>query len=324
MRVGICSIQRNRGPWIREWVLFHYLLGVRYFYIGLHKTHDDSIEILRQLNLHINIKFFEVSDETYQAPQQDFYQFTLDHFLHEVDWMAVIDGDEFLFPVKVDSLQAALQKFTAKIFSALGVQWRCFGSSGHIKEPHGLILDNYKQRAPDDFPPNRHIKSVIQSKYARGTITTLGNTHHFETPFGTLDELGRQISGALSEHKTTAEHLRINHYVCQSREFFVNVKRPQGAADVNPNMQQTLRSESWWLEHDRNDVKCEVIDRFIPKLKELDQCFSKGIIEEARAPDSRMPISKRISFLSEMALNFSHNRKLTRSRFLGLGIKKIK
>jgi hypothetical protein len=238
--------------------------------------------------------------------------------------MAVIDGDEFLFPVKADSLQAALQKFTDKNFSALGVHWRCFGSSGHKEEPRGLILDNYKHRAPDDFPPNRHIKSVIQSKYARGTITILGNTHHFETPFGTLDELGRKISGALSEHKTTAEHLRINHYVCQSRDFFVNVKRPQGAADVNPNIQQTLRSEAWWLEHDRNDEKCDVINRFIPKLKTLDRSFSKGINEETRAPDIRMQISRRISFLSEMALNFYHNRKLTRSRFLGLGIKKIK
>lgn len=100
MRIGMCSIQRNRGPWIREWVLFHYLMGVRYFYIGIHKTADNSAEVLEELSKYINIKNFSVSDTSFFAPQQDFYQHTLDRFQHEVDWMAVIDGDEFLFPVK--------------------------------------------------------------------------------------------------------------------------------------------------------------------------------------------------------------------------------
>ena len=244
MRVGICSIQRNRGPWIREWVLFHYLLGVRFFYIGLHKTHDDSIEILRQLNLHMNIKFFKVSDETYQAPQQDFYQYTLDRFHHEVDWLAFIDGDEFLFPVKADTLQEALKQFANQSHSALAVYWRCFGSSGHIKEPKGLILENFKFRAPDNFSPNRHIKSVVRTKYARGTIT-LGS-HYFETPSGTFDELGRPISGGLSEHESSSEHLRINHYVCQSSEYFLTVKRPNGSPDRNVTSAEQLRSEIFW------------------------------------------------------------------------------
>ena len=322
MRVGICSIQRNRGPWIREWVLFHYLLGVRYFYIGLHKTHDDSIETLRQLNLHINIKFFKVSDETYQAPQQDFYQYTLDRFLHEVDWMAFIDQDEFLFSTKAKTLQAALQNFSHKKYSALGVYWKCFGSSGHVKEPEGLILDNYKYRAPDDFKANRHVKSVVYTALADSTIR-VSCVHRFETPLGTYDELGRFIAGGFSGLEPSYEHLRINHYVCQSREHFLKVKRPQGDGNRNVTKAADLRSEAWWEGHDRNEIQCDAIDQFIPKLKALDQAFLRGEVGEARARDLRMPISRRISFLSEMAISFFHNRELTRSRFLGLSVKRI-
>ena len=80
-------------------MLFHYLLGVRYFYIGIHKTTDYTVAVLEQLSRYINIKTFAVADTTYQALQQDFYQYTLDRFQLEVDWMAFIDQDEFLFAI---------------------------------------------------------------------------------------------------------------------------------------------------------------------------------------------------------------------------------
>lgn len=321
MRIGICSIQRNRDPWIREWVIFHYLLGVRYFYIGIHKTTDQSLAVLEQLSKHINIKIFAVADTTYQAPQQDFYQYTLDRFRHEVDWLAFIDGDEFLFPLKADTLQAALQKFTHKKFSSLGVYWRCFGSSGHIKEPEGLIVENFKFRAPDDFLPNRHIKSIVHTKFARGTLTS--SVHCFETPAGTYDEVGRQISGGLSEHESSSEFLRINHYVCQSREYFLTVKRPNSSPDRNVTSAEQLKSEVFWEEHNRNDIQCDAIDRFILRLKALDQSFSEGKAPDKRAPDIMTPLSRRLSFIKEMILNAYHNRMLARSRLLGLGVKRI-
>jgi len=321
MQIGICSIQRNRGPWIREWILFHHLLGVRYFYIGMHKTTDDSAEALHKLSRYINIKIFVVSDTTHHAPQQDFYQFTLDRFQHEVDWLAFIDSDEFLFPTKVMTLQDALQNFTHQKFSSLGVYWRCFGSSYHIREPKGLILENFKFRAPDDFEQNRHIKSVVRTKFAGGTLSSA--VHHFETKFGTYDELGRRVSGGLSEHQSSSQHLRINHYVCQSREYFLTIKRPNGSPDRNVISDEQLRSEAFWEVHDRNDIQCDAVERFIPGLKELDRSFSRGIAKEPRAVDIRMPVTRWLSFTIDIMLNLRRKSKLTLSRLLGLGVRRI-
>jgi hypothetical protein len=322
MRVGICSIQRNRGAWIREWILFHHLLGVRYFYIGIHKTHDDTIEVLNLLSNQINIKLFAVSDTTYRSPQQDFYQFTLDRYRHEVDWMAFIDQDEFIFPTKAETLQAALQHFTYKNFSALGVYWKCFGSGGHIEEPKGFILENFKYRAPDDFLPNRHVKSVVHTAMDHGAIR-VSCVHRFDTSLGTFDELGRFITGGFSDLEPSYEHLRINHYVCQSREHFLSVKRPQGDGNRNSVKEEDLRSEGWWEHHNRNDIKCEAIDRFIPKLKKLDQAFLEGKVEGARAVDIRMPLSRRIRLLKEMIFNSHGDKKLRRSRLLGAGVRRF-
>jgi hypothetical protein len=169
---------------------------------------------------------------------------------------------------------------------------------------------------------NRHIKSVVHTKFASGTLT-LG-VHHFETPLGTYDERGRPISGGLSEHESSSKFLRINHYVCQSREYFLTVKRPNGSPDRNVTSAEQLRSEVFWEEHDRNDIRCDAIDRFIPKLKQLDETLSKGIATEARAPDIGMPALRRLSFIKEMISELRSDPGLTRSRFLGLGIKKTK
>ena len=157
----------------------------------------------------------------------------------------------------------------------------------------------------------------------QGSIRVLC-VHRFETSLGTFDEQGRAVTGGFTGLQPSYEHLRINHYICQSREHFLNVKRPQGDGNRNVTREEDLRSEVWWEHHDRNDIQCDAIDRFIPGLKVLDRSLLKGKALEKRALDIMMPVSRHLSYLKEMVINFYHNRKLTLPRFLGLGIKKIK
>src|SRR3990167_2033923 len=161
MLIGITTIQRNRAPWIKEWIAFHYLVGFRKFYIYLHKCTDDTEKILTKLKEKFDIQIIIVSSAL-EWPMMECYSDSYARFGNEVDWMAFIDGDEFLFPVKDKSMEIALKKYSGKKISALGVYWSCFGSSGHIKEPKGLIIENYKYRAEDNYSNNRHIKSIVR------------------------------------------------------------------------------------------------------------------------------------------------------------------
>jgi hypothetical protein len=260
--IGIISIQCNRAPWISEWVLFHAQLGVKSFYIGLHKTTDESFSVLASLAKRIDIKVFFVPEVTKKAPQLDFYQYIFDRYLSEVDWMAVIDGDEFLFPANGDNLNEVLINFNSKEWSALAVYWRCFGSSNHIEEPDGLIIENYTLRPPDDFPPNQHVKSIINTRYAKNIKAS--GSHVFTTELGTYDEQERLINHGHSEFFPSYQTLIINHYVCQSYEYFSNVKKKKDAMANIPEQ----KSEDWWNGHNRNDLRCDEIKRFIPKLKQ--------------------------------------------------------
>lgn len=262
MQLGVTTIQRDRAPWIKEWVVFHYLVGFRKFYIFTHNCKDKTPEIVEGLKKRFDIAHFDIGSQ--EKPQLRCYQRACDNFLSETDWMAFIDADEFLFPVNCDSMETALSEFNEKNISALGVYWMCYGSSGHITEPPGLILENYKYRAGNGYHNNRHIKSIVRGGQ-NGIIRAGINPHMFKTPTGTFDENLRPVVSGWANHEPTYSKFRINHYVCQSRSFYENWKQGSGAADGGT----VVRNEDWWNEHNVNDVLDNSMERFVGPLKNI-------------------------------------------------------
>lgn len=262
MEIGMCSIQRNRGKWLKEWIIFHHLVGVTKFYIYLHKCTDNSSAIIIDLQKYFNIQCFLIDDET-GRPQLVAYEHAYQNFGHEIDWMAFIDGDEFLFPSFANTLNEVLAKYQYEKLSALGVYWHCFGSSGHIKDPDGLIIEDYQFRANSEFPGNCHIKSIVKGGQGVHCFSA-GNAHLFNTIYGTFDELMRPLTkGLVDTNPPSFNLLRINHYATQSHDFYTQFKKHSGAADSNKSH---IREESWWKMYDRNEEKDTIILRFKPAL----------------------------------------------------------
>ena len=263
MILGICSIQRDRAPWIEEWVLFHYLLGVRKFFIFLHSCSDNSADVIGRLKNKFDITCFIV-DNSIPRPQLSCYQFILDNYSNEVDWLAFIDGDEFLHGVRHNDIRDVLENKIYNNVSAVAVYWACFGSSGHIVEPPGLITLNYRFRPSLNHRQNQHIKSII--KCHNNAVSVLSNSHLFQTVNGTYDELMRPINSGFTEFVPSHETLKINHYPFQSWSFFKNWKQYSGAADGNPNL---IRPDSLFHELDEEAILDEDMNRFIPSIESM-------------------------------------------------------
>ncbi|MGI9211396.1 MAG: glycosyltransferase family 2 protein [Methylococcaceae bacterium] len=259
MILAITSIQRNRNPWIVEWLAFHMLAGFNRFYIYTHKCTDGMTETLLRLAQHYPVTVHPL--EMDELPQLVAYQHAIEHYTSVVDWMAFIDGDEFLFSPRYRYFGEALARFEPFPLSALAVYWVCYGSNGHIDEPSGLILENYPRHSGPDFMVNRHVKSVVKG---RQTIR-LHSSHLFDTDGGTFDEQLRPINmGWMQNLQASCDLFRINHYAVQSYEYFSNTKRSIGAADGNPRL---IRSEDWYFEHDRNECDDGITYNFLTPLK---------------------------------------------------------
>jgi len=135
-----------------------------------------------------------------------------------------------------------------------------FGSSGHLRRPEGLVLENYLLRAKGVSPS---IKSIVNPR----RVAASANTHYWLYKNGDIapDENERPVETSRSIPATT-EVLRINHYWSKSLEDGEN-KIARGTVDQwgveNP------RSMKLWHDFDRgmNAVEDREILRFVPALK---------------------------------------------------------
>lgn len=259
MRVGVVTIQKNRAPWIAEWLAFHKVAGFSKFYFYAHNCTDNTAEVVNSLQDYYDIKSFSINANQ-NGIQLSVYQHAYENFGHECDWLAFIDGDEFLFPSQAPDIGSALDRFNYEKISALGVYWVCFGSSDHLLEPPGLVTKNYRQRYPLEHKLNRHIKSIVRG---RQNSTVSQNAHMFNTPYGTFDENLRPITFGLTDYHPVYEHFRINHYICQSYEFFKQFKQRSGAADAGRDF---IRPDEWWSEMNINAAYDHSIEPWYEKL----------------------------------------------------------
>jgi hypothetical protein len=263
MKIAICTIQRNRGQWLKEWFAFHYAIGVRKFYFFAHKCTDNTNEVILELKKYFDINAFVLSADL-DRPQLSAYQYAYQNFNHEFDWIAFIDGDEFLFPSRHQDLREVMENYSYRKISGLAAYWACFGSSGHIIEPEGLVTENYRYRANYDFEPNRHIKSIIRG-HQGDNFSVLQNSHYFKTIHGIIDADNRSIQGGFTQYEPNYEVVKINHYVTQSFTYFKSFKQSSGAADSNLNY---VRPESWWDKYNRNEVYDNSLSHINLKIKE--------------------------------------------------------
>ena len=263
MKIGITSIQRDRGRYILEWIAFHMAVGFNKFYIYDH-GHD---QLQKSILINLHEKFPDLIQPHHvnidiDRPQIVAYQHSWANYKNHCDAMAFIDGDEFLFSPD-NNIPEELSKFFESEASALGVYWMIYGSSGHFKEPNGLIIENFTRHAKIEFPQNRHIKTIMRG----GEDATIHQSHLFQTRRGTFDEKGRIINKPyIDEYMPSIEKFRLNHYLLQSYEYFKNKKKKSGQADL-PRAFISERSDSFFHIHDRNELNDGSIYNHIIKTK---------------------------------------------------------
>lgn len=260
VQLAITSIQRNRAPYLLEWIAFHQVVGVQRFYLYLHNCTDGSVELVQRLAGHAPLVAHVVDSDT--PAQLPAYRHAWERYGGEVDWMAFLDGDEFLMPTRAATLPEAIGPLAAQPVSALAAYWVCYGSSGHLDEPGGLMMERFTRHAGPDFSANAHVKSLL-----RGGEPGVGihNAHWFETPRGTIDDRLRPVQrGYQHGVEPSYDALRINHYVTQSYGYFKQTKQRSGLADVDLHAE---RPDAWFDAHDRNDCDDGIRWRFLLALK---------------------------------------------------------
>lgn len=211
------SVWRAGQKGIVQWLAFHLAVGFNEFNIYVDKALRGEAQELLRLAGAYQVRVFEILSET--SPDIVSFMHAYENFGAGVDWMAFLNGDEYLFPTEGQSVGDALARFDSPEVSSVAVFQKCYGSSGHLTEPEGLVTENFRRHAAETFPQNGLCRSVL-----KGGLTGVG---FLEPRFvglakGVVDERGTQLGAGLPEgYAPSRSVLRINNYLTRSYEYFM-------------------------------------------------------------------------------------------------------
>ncbi len=234
--LSICAIMKNEAPYVKEWLDYHLLVGVKRFYIYDNESEDNLKEKLKP---YIDKGIVIYKYQPGECQQQVAYEECLQQHGTETKWMAYIDTDEFIIPLKNKTIPEFLKDYTH--FVAVGINWTLYDSNDHYEKPSGGVLENYTRVYFDENTPrNQHIKTICQPAL----------TLHFRHPhygiykegYFAVNENYEKIEGPFSI--VYAKKIRINHYYCKSfAEYKAKISR--GMADHKKNELRTLNQNDY-------------------------------------------------------------------------------
>lgn len=260
MKLGICIIVKDEGRYLAEWMAFHFLQGFTRFYIYDNESKDNTREVIFDTTKKLGC-FTMVHDWPGVARQPAACRHFIKVHKKEVDWVAFIDIDEFLFSPTGESVMNVIEGFSFKRgVSAVAAKWVLYGTSHEQFYRPKPVLERFTMR---EDKVDKHCKSICRTEHL---ITTSNNVHTFKVSGDVVNESGKVLPQhyALTDFGS-ADYLRINHYHTKSREEYKGkCSRFRADIPVNKDFDTNLPV------HDKNEVVDTYLrDTYLPKIQEL-------------------------------------------------------
>ena len=232
--LAMCVIVRDEPFDLPEWINHYRGLGADAFYIFDHNSSVPLYTALQPIasDNHISYRYFNHFPSN-SSTQVAVYNTCIRNYGDKHQFIGFFDSDEYI-----------IQKKGAKPFvdflrqhedvGALAVNWRQFGSSGHIQRPVGRVVDNYLFCYAADDPNNKHVKLIGNTQYIDRMETPHSALYTYEK-FAVSENMER-VDGPFSETISFQKYV-LYHYVTRSLEDF---KRKMARGSANLNIAKTM------------------------------------------------------------------------------------
>lgn len=267
--LALVAIFRNEDRFLKEWIEFYRLIGVEHFYLYNHLSDDNFMKVLEPyirdgiVELK-NVQFEPKNLKEWNTLQTDTYTEAVERTKNEVEWLIVVDTDEFMFPTKASDLRSLLRNYDQ--YATLSVDWKIYGSGGVDKiGSDELLIEKLKwANASQDGT----VKSIVKPRYVKRFLHP-----HFpilKAGFGQINENFEYFSGPWLPYETR-NIVRINHYWARDYEFF-KTRKLERVHMVDRNQTSNEISSKIDLLNTANknasSIEDDSILRFVPQMKE--------------------------------------------------------
>lgn len=244
MKIAIGAIFKNEFEYILEWLAWHQIAGFRDFCVADNNSTDRTTSLLEALDsLNLIRVFYQPTVE--KNAQYTAYRKLCQTHIGVYDAFVFIDADEFL--VHESNTPGAEYRHLSELASQeevgmVGINWKCYGSSGHELSSDLPVTERFTQHASDqETNKNNHLKSLTKL----AIFYELGpHISYPYPPYKRVDVKGQEINEFIEFVQGKAEAakamptgisknivsspLRVHHYVIKSREEFTKKKLGQG------------------------------------------------------------------------------------------------
>lgn len=249
----------NEAPYLQEWIEYHKLIGVEHFYLYNNLSTDNYSE---QLASYIKNGEIDLIEWPYKPSnwgewdqiQIDAYRNAIQLSKNKTKWLAIIDLDEFIVPVKRNNLAKFLTHYENSSIGGVCLIWSFFGTSNVENIPKDkllietLVLNSGPAAGGDvsNIWNQGAYKSIVRPEF----ISLLGSPHYCT-----------YIEG---RHHQMVEYnqCHINHYWTRDQDYLLHFKIPRREA-----WGQSADSTLSWAAGMNGCKDNNPILKFIPKLR---------------------------------------------------------
>ncbi|GBQ65637.1 hypothetical protein AA103196_1180 [Ameyamaea chiangmaiensis NBRC 103196] len=214
---------------ISWWMSYHLALGADTLIIFDDHSTDGTWELINAAARHFDVRPHRTNtaEDNFYLRQRESYLTSLSLYGSEFDWMASLDGDEYVNIKSHDSLNAFLDEFPDA--DGIALSWRCFGSNQNAFKPRHSPLRAYLHASDETLSDNDLIKSFIRPRAFGGHYI---DPHRWDVDNDRyVDADGKRVEWKGSGMNPNWGRAQINHYICRSMEHYL--KRLQNRPDIH-------------------------------------------------------------------------------------------
>lgn len=258
--LGICAIIRDETPFLEEWMAYYLHLGVEAFYLYDNESKVPVRETLARYSSWLGPKRLVIHNAPGTKLQMATYGHCVAAYGSRCRWIAFVDLDEFIVPLRRDSIPEMLEEFES--YAGLALHWRLFGSNGHNRRPEGATQLELFTRAINDDP--------IMSVLVKGIMNPAA-VDYFPTPHHCVVKEG-------AGHTVRVDHEpiygpcaapplwvtgQVNHYYYRAKQdYYAKLRKPR------PDL-QTVRGIPKKVVTPPGDEEDLAALRFLPGVKRI-------------------------------------------------------
>lgn len=249
--LSIVAILKNEKPYIKEWLEYHLMQDVEHFYLC---DNDSTDGIKEYLAPYINRGIITYIHQPGKNQQKACYEKVVNQYNDKTEWLAIIDLDEYLVPLKEKTIAKFLKEFEDA--SEVSLHWMNYGDNGAISRDSGLITEFFTAHAK---ALNHTVKSIVRPDKVID-FNSFGSNHYVKVEGKSVNEYHKPVSFMLS-YNISGDKARVNHYITKTFAEFHH-KKSRGHPEGNP-----INYIYYFYHNDNSVTNDTVMQRFLPKLK---------------------------------------------------------